>query len=439
MEKKTAMADRLDWFEEARYGLFIHWGLYAIPGGIWEGKEYGGGTEWIMRTAKIPFEKYKKLADSFNPVNFDAEEWVCKAVQFGCRYLCVTAKHHDGFAMFDTAVSDYSIMHTPFGRDIVKELSETCRRHGVRFCVYYSQMQDWAEPDGFGNFWDFDPEKADFERYFNEKVKPQVRELLTNYGPISMIWFDTPYDMPKSLCRELERFVHSLQPECVINGRIGYGIGDYRQMGDNEIPVLAYKGAWETPMTLNNTWGYSKTDRRWKSPKTVMKMLIDVASKGGNLLINVGPDSLGRIPEGSAEVLSRVGSWIKRYGESIYGTQPCADLPYQMRWGGLTRHGSTVYLHLLDTAETPRRIKICNIETRAKKATLLSTGEELPIHQSYELSRDEYRFVVQYPLDKLDELDTVIAVEFEEPPVPHSLYMRFDRNDSRFSHDGKQG
>lgn len=420
------MLERLKWFEEARYGLFIHWGLYAQPGGIWNGQQYPGGTEWIMRTAKIPFNEYSKLADAFDPVQFDADAWAEKAVSFGCRYLCITAKHHDGFAMFDTAVSDYSIMHTPFGRDVIRELSDACRRHGLKFCVYYSQMQDWADPDGDGNTWDYDPEKKDFSKYFNQKVKPQVKELLTNYGEIGMIWFDTPYDMPRSLCQELERFVHSIQPECIINGRIGYGLGDYRQMGDNEIPVLAYHGAWETPMTLNNTWGYSKTDTCWKSPGKVIKMLIDVASKGGNLLINVGPDEKGLIPAGSEEVLKRVGSWLKQNGESIYGTQPCADLPYQMRWGGLTGRGSTVYLHILDASETPRRIKICNIETRAKRAYLLSTGEELPIHQSYELARDEYRFVVEYPQDRLDELDTVIVAEFEQPPVPHSLYMTFD-------------
>lgn len=424
------MMERLKWFEEARYGLFIHWGLYAELGGMWNGTYYPGGTEWIMRRAQIPFEEYKKLADTFNPLDFNAEEWAQKAVDFGCKYLCITAKHHDGFAMFDSAASDYNIMHTPFGRDVVKELSEACRRHGVKFCVYYSQMQDWADPDGDGNAWDYDPARKNFEKYFRQKVKPQVKELLTNYGEIGMIWFDTPYDMPKHLCEELKQFVHDLQPNCVINGRIGYGLGDYRQMGDNEIPVLAYRDAWETPMTLNNTWGYSKTDECWKSPKTVVKMLIDVVSKGGNLLINVGPDALGRIPQGSVDVLSQVGRWLQKNGESIYGTKPCADSPYQLRWGGLTGRDATMYLHLLDARETPERIKICNIETKAKRVYLLSTGEELPFIQSYELARDEYRFIVNYPKDKLNELDTVIVAEFEEAPVFHSLYMTFDQDHS---------
>ena len=425
------MLQRLNWFEEARYGLFIHWGLYAELGGIWNGKSYPPGTEWIMRRAQIPLEEYKKLADTFNPVDFDAEDWAQKAEDFGCKYLCITAKHHDGFAMFDSAACDYNIMHTPFGRDVVKELSEACRRHSIKFCVYYSQMQDWADPDGDGNNWDFDPAKKDFNKYFNNKVKPQVRELLTNYGEIGMIWFDTPYDMPIHLCEELRDFVHSIQPDCIINGRIGYGLGDYRQMGDNEIPVLAYNGAWETPMTLNNTWGFSKTDEKWKSPKTVVKMLIDVVSKGGNLLMNVGPDARGNIPQGSVDVLNTVGKWLHKNGESIYGAKACADFPYQMRWGGLTGKGSTVYLHLLEPAFAPVHIKICNIETKAKRAYLLSTGEVLKVFQSYELARDEYRFLVDYPKDKIDDLDTVIVAEFEEPPVPHSLYMTFDPENAK--------
>ena len=420
------MPERRNWFDDAHYGLFIHWGLYAIPGGVWKDVRLSRNTEWLMRQAQIPLAEYRKLAEAFNPVCFDAEAWVQQALDFGCRYLCITAKHHDGFALFDSAVSDHTVMHTPFGRDIVKELADACHRHGMIFCVYYSQMQDWADPNGDGNFWDFDPAQKDFEAYFYGKVIPQVRELLTSYGDVGMIWFDTPYHMPRPLCEELAQFVHALQPDCLINGRIGYGLGDYRTMGDNEIPSAVYHGRWETPMTLNNTWGYSKTDDHWKSPKTVIKMLTDVTGKGGNLLINVGPDALGRFPAGSVDVLRQVGGWLRQNGGSIYGTRPCPDSPYQLRWGGLTGRGATVYLHLLDAAETPERIKICNIPTAARRAYLLSTGEELPFSQSYEPARDEHRLIIHYPQDRLDALDTVIAVEFEEPPVFQNLYMYFD-------------
>ena len=418
--------ERLEWFNAARYGLFIHWGLYAQLGGIWNGVHYPHGTEWIMRNAQIPLAEYRKLAETFNPVDFDAEAWASAAESFGSKYLCFTAKHHDGFAMYDSKVSDYNIMHTPFGRDVVKELAEACRRHNIKFCLYYSQMQDWEDPDGDGNTWDFKPEEKRFERYFENKVKPQLRELLTNYGEIGMIWFDTPYDMPVRLCRELQQYVHSIQPDCVISGRIGYGLGDFREMGDNEIPVLAYQGSWETPMTLNNTWGYSKTDESWKTPQTVIKMLIDVVGKGGNLLMNVGPDELGRFPEGSTRVLRTIGKWLEKNGESIYGAGACADFPYQIRWGGITARPKTMYLHLLNAYEIPDELKLCNLETKVRRVYLLETGEELKFFQSYEIARDEYRFRVVMPKVPADTLDLVVVAELEEEPKIHSIYMNFD-------------
>ena len=406
--------ERLEWFNAARYGLFIHWGLYAQLGGIWNGVHYPHGTEWIMRNAQIPLAEYRKLAETFNPVDFDAEAWASAAESFGSKYLCFTAKHHDGFAMYDSKVSDYNIMNTPFGRDVVKELAEACRRHNIKFCLYYSQMQDWEDPDGDGNTWDFKPEEKRFERYFENKVKPQLRELLTNYGEIGMIWFDTPYDMPVRLCRELQQYVHSIQPDCVISGRIGYGLGDFREMGDNEIPVLAYQGSWETPMTLNNTWGYSKTDESWKTPQTVIKMLIDVVGKGGNLLMNVGPDELGRFPEGSTRVLRTIGKWLEKNGESIYGAGACADFPYQIRWGGFTLHDRVLYVHILRTKEHPDGITIRNLQVKVRRAWRLDTGKEIPFRQSYEIARDEYRLVLDFCEKDMDPLDMVIAVELEE-------------------------
>ena len=407
-------SERLEWFNAARYGLFIHWGLYAQLGGIWNGVHYPHGTEWIMRNAQIPLAEYRKLAETFDPVDFDAEAWASAAESFGSKYLCFTAKHHDGFAMYDSKVSDYNIMHTPFGRDVVKELAEACRRHNIKFCLYYSQMQDWEDPDGDGNTWDFKPEEKHFERYFENKVKPQVRELLTNYGEIGMIWFDTPYDMPVRLCRELQQYVHSIQPDCVISGRIGYGLGDFREMGDNEIPVLAYQGSWETPMTLNNTWGYSKTDENWKTPQTVIKMLIDVVGKGGNLLMNVGPDELGRFPEGSTRVLRTIGKWLEKNGESIYGAGACADFPFLTRWGGFTLHDRVLYVHILRTKEHPDGITIRNLQVKVRRAWRLDTGKEIPFGQSYEIARDEYRLVLDFCEESMDSLDMVIAVELEE-------------------------
>ena len=414
-------AERLEWFNAARYGLFIHWGLYAQLGGIWNGVHYPHGTEWIMRNAQIPLAEYRKLAETFDPVDFDAEAWASAAESFGSKYLCFTAKHHDGFAMYDSKVSDYNIMHTPFGRDVVKELAEACRRHNIKFCLYYSQMQDWEDPDGDGNTWDFKPEEKHFERYFENKVKPQVRELLTNYGEVSMMWFDTPYDMPPDLSRELQELVHSIQPDCIISGRIGYGLGDFREMNDNNIPTVRFPYDWECPMTLNNTWGYSFDDENWKTPQQVLERLVTINGKGGNLLLNIGPDANGVVPEKSREVLKTVGAFLKDCGESIYGTQAAEDPVYLNYWGGCTQRGDRLYLHVFHYPAEPHELRIYNLETKVRRVFLLQSGGELRFLQKYEIARDEYRLCIFLPEKPLNPLDTVVALELDGEVKYHDL------------------
>ncbi|HBF15135.1 MAG TPA: alpha-L-fucosidase, partial [Clostridiales bacterium] len=285
--KEIPMKDSTTRFRDAKYGLFVHWGLYAIPGGEWQGEDIPCGSEWIMKNARIPLREYLRLAERFRPTSFDARALVRRAKAWGMRYVCVTAKHHDGFAMFDTAVSDRSVMHTPYGKDVIRQFADACEAEGMPFCVYYSQYQDWEDPNGFGNTWDYDPSGQDFRRYFYGKALPQVRELLTGYGRIGMIWFDTPYEMPRDLCRELRDTVKSCQPDCLINGRIGYGLGDYRQAADNSIPTFSSDAPWEVPATLNSSWGYMKRDGDFRSPESVIEQLVQVAGKGGNLLLNV--------------------------------------------------------------------------------------------------------------------------------------------------------
>ncbi|MCI8854372.1 MAG: alpha-L-fucosidase [Lachnospiraceae bacterium] len=414
---------RMAWFREARYGIFIHWGLYAQLGGYWNGEKVTAfdGAEWIMRDGKIPVEEYRKLAKEFNPVEFDADAMVARVAAYGGKYLCFTAKHHDGFAMYHSQVSDYNIMHTPFGRDVVKELSEACAKYGIIFCLYYSQMQDWEDPDADGNTWDFDPEKKNFSAYFYRKVKPQVQELLTNYGKIGMIWFDTPYDMPRDLSDELAEFVHELQPDCLISGRIGYGLGDFREMNDNAIPHNLFPEDWESPMTLNNTWGYSKTDHHWKSARTVVDMMVNIAGKGGNLLLNIGPDELGRIPQESDDILMEVGQFLEKNGESIYGTIGMPDFPYDNVWGGCTRKKDRFYLHVLTYPDEPYEIRIYNLKSKVRRVYLLETGEELSFVQKYEIARDEYRFRTFFPEKPVNVLDTVAVVELDTPLEYHDL------------------
>ena len=413
-ERKTPMnKDRLSWFRDAKYGLFIHWGLYSILGGDWKGVTAPHIAEWIMRTLQIPLSEYRMLTKEFNPKDFDPSFYVRRAKQWGMKYIVVTAKHHDGFALFDTAVSDYSVMNTPYGKDIIRQFADACAREGMTFGVYYSQMQDWEHPDGDGNTWDFKKEEKVFSRYFYEKALPQVRELLTNYGSLGLIWFDTPYDMPKPLCEELAATVHSLQPDCLINGRIGYGLGDYRQAADNLIPLLSRPDAWESPMTLNSTWGYSQSDNDFKAPSTVIENLVRIAGKGGNLLLNVGPDAHGRIPVRSDEILSEVGEWMQQYGESVYGTSNAPDFPYILPWGELTyrKEPPTLYLHVKKyPTKAPYRILLTGLETPVESATLLKDGTPLKFTQTYEPARDEHRFRVFLPEHCPNENDTVVKV-----------------------------
>jgi alpha-L-fucosidase len=314
---------RLEWFREAKYGLFIHWGLYAIPAGEWKGQRSLGLGEWIMFRSRIPVRDYETLASRFNPVNFDADRWVALAKDAGMKYLVITSKHHDGFALFKSQASRYNVVDaTPFKRDILKELADACARQNIRLGFYYSQSQDWHEPNGAGNEWDFpSDDKKDYDQYLRGKAEPQVRELLTGYGPVALIWFDTPRMMTGDRAQRFATIVRSLQPNTLIDGRLGTE-GDYRSTGDNVIPPEVSGEAWETPATINHTWGYRTDDTDWKAPGQIAFKLVDIVSKGGNYLLNVGPMADGMIPQPSQEILRTVGRWLQVNGEAVYGAGP---------------------------------------------------------------------------------------------------------------------
>jgi alpha-L-fucosidase len=419
--------ERLAWFHEAKYGLFIHWGLYAIPAGEWKGKRIPGIGEWIMYRARVPVREYERLAKQFNPVKFDAEAWVRLAKDAGMKYIVITSKHHDGFALYDSKVSTYDVVDaTPFKRDILKELAAACARQGMRLGFYYSQAQDWHEPGGAGNEWDFPPDdqkdkSGAYDKYLRDKAEPQVRELLTGYGPVALIWFDTPRLMTKARGQRFVDIVRSLQPKTLIDGRLGTE-GDYVSTGDNVIPAEIQKTAWEVPATINHTWGYKSYDKDWKSPGLITFKLIDIVSKGGNYLLNVGPMADGVIPQPSQDVLRHVGDWLKINGEAVYGAGPTpfgAELGetsskgakdvrgnplflQQTQWRVTTRPGK-LYFTFFDEPRAP--FEIPAMKNEVKRAYRLADG--VPVELKKENGRSF--LVLERPI--LDPMATVVVVE----------------------------
>jgi alpha-L-fucosidase len=415
---------KMQWFREAKFGLFIHWGLYAIPAGEWKGQPIAGIGEWIMNRAKIPAVEYAELAKQFNPVKFDADAWVQMAQDAGMKYLVITSKHHDGFAMYHSLVSKYNVYDaTPWHRDPLKELSAACARHGIRFGFYYSQAQDWHEPNGAGNTWDFGPDdKKDFDQYLRGKAEPQVKELLTNYGPICLIWFDTPRMMNGDRGQRFIDIAHSMQPATLIDGRLG-SAGDYRSMGDNAIPNTVVEGDWEVPATINHTWGFKKDDTDWKSPADITFKLVDIASKGGNYLLNVGPTSEGVIPQASQDNLRAVGRWLKVNGEAVYGAGVtpfgeelgAADsskldkngkpvFVAATAWRCTTRPGK-LYIHLFQWPG--KSFDLPNRDRKVTRAYMLADAS----HKSLKVQQQGGHVTVALPDKATDPIDSVLVLE----------------------------
>lgn len=425
--QNPAQDAKMKWFREAKFGLFIHWGLYAIPAGEWKGQRIAGIGEWIMNRAKIPVKEYEQLAAQFNPVKFKAEDIVKLAEDAGMKYIVITSKHHDGFAMYHSKASQYNVVDaTPFKRDILKELADACAKRGMRLGFYYSQAQDWHEPNGAGNTWDFGVDSLkNFDQYLRDKAEPQVKELLKEYGPVCLMWFDTPRMMNKG--DRAQRFidiVRTLQPDCLIDGRLGMA-GDYRSMGDNRIPNEVVREDWEVPATLNDTWGFKSYDENWKSPEDLTFKLVDIVSKGGNYLLNVGPTAEGLVPQPSQDNLRTVGRWLKVNGESIYGAGPTPFGPEfgspnpdttkkdsrgnklfdaLKEWRCTTKPGK-LYLHLFKWPAGS--FELSGVKGSVRTAYFLADPGKKPLS----VRQENDKLTVTLPSTAPDAMDTVVVLE----------------------------
>lgn len=405
---------RMKWWREARFGMFIHWGVYAVPAGTYNGKQIGDIGEWIMNKGKIPMAEYQDYARDFNPVKYNADEWVRLAKEAGMKYIVITSKHHDGFALFDSKVNDWDIAGaTPYKQDLLKPLADACRKHGLKLGFYYSQAQDWNNGgSAAGGKWDKAQEHS-MDEYIDQVAVPQVREILSNYGKgiPAVLWWDTPTDMNNERADKLIELL-KLKPGIIHNNRLGGGYKGDTETPEQYIPATGYPGRdWETCMTLNDTWGFKSYDHNWKSTETLVRNLVDIASKGGNYLLNIGPTKEGEIPAPSIERLKEVGVWMKANGEAIYGTgaSPFKRLP----WGRCTQRTSgkdtTLYLHVFNWPADGKLV-VPGLKNPVKSARLLTGSKKLKAGNVGD------NILVEVPAVAPDKISSIIVLKIKGTP-----------------------
>jgi alpha-L-fucosidase len=413
---------RMSWWRDARFGMFIHWGAYAVPAGMYHGDRMRGTAEWIMNSGHVPIAEYEKFVHAFNPVDYDPDAWVRIAKNAGMKYIIITSKHHEGFAIFDSKVSSYDIVDaTPYKRDALGALADAAHRQGMKFGVYYSIM-DWHHPDAqgphFPNYNSDTTRNPNFRRYVETYMKPQLKELVTQYPNIDVLWFDGEWisDWNDEMGRDVYDYLRAIRPNLIINNRVGHtregmsgfnkdrhgGLGDFGTP-EQEVPAQGLPGLdWETCMTMNDTWGFSSFDDDWKDTKSLVRTLIDVASKGGNLLLNVGPTSRGAIPAPSVARLREMGDWMRVNGEAIYGTTAS---PFGApAWGRFTAKPGKVYVHIFDW---PRdgTLTLDDIKDAPQRAYLLADRKPVTV------TRGDAGIVVQLPNVRASAIATVLVLE----------------------------
>jgi alpha-L-fucosidase len=418
---------RIEWWKQAKFGMFIHWGIYSLPGGEWKGKKVSGYAEHLMRKEKISRQDYLELAHQFNPVQFNAEEWILHAKAAGMNYFIITAKHHDGFAMFDSRFSAFTItQQTPFKKDPMAELAAAAKKNGIKFGFYYSHAFDWEHPDAPGNDWEYNNPGGDkllggtnwydshpewlpkAVRYVDEKAIRQIQELIAMYHP-DILWFDTPQKLPLSENIRILKAIREVDSNVVVNGRLvrnaAANFGDYRNTADRPAEFYPVAGSWEAIPTTNESYGYHQYDHSHKPVGHFIQLLASAAAKGGNLLMNIGPKGNGAFDEKDITILNGIGKWMDINGESIYGTE-AGPLPWQ-NWGVSTVKGNKIYLHVFHWP-ADGRLYVGGLISKIKSALLLADGSK-KIGINYLPSGD---LTLTVPRSTPDSNNTVIVLEY---------------------------
>lgn len=414
--QKDVPFERSAMFDQGNYSMFVHWGLYSNIANKWKDSTYYGISEWIMhpRRAGIPVDEYKAEAKRFNPVNFDAGAIAKLAKDAGMKYIVITSKHHDGFAMYDSKVNDFNIVQaSSYGIDPMKELAKACKELGLGFGFYYSHNQDWTFPGGNGGPTVNDQGKeVGFDYYFKEKCLPQVKEIVTKYGDIDLVWFDTPGDMKKEYVEKLVKVVRKHQPNAMISGRAGHGLGDYESLGDMNIPLKNLPGLWETVDVTNDSWGYAWYDENWKSPGQILRNLISTVARGGTYMLNVGPTPDGSIPVRAQKALEASGKWIAKYPQVIYGAG-ASPWGRALPWGDVTvasdgKMNISVYKWPLDGT-----LWLPGLKNKITSAVLWVDGKG----QALEYGRKGDWVNLALPAKRPEKLVSVIELQVEGTPM----------------------
>lgn len=416
---------RMQWWNDAQYGMFIHWGLYSYLAGEYKGEITPSIAEWIQNTLKIPLSEYREIMNEFNPERFDADALASLAKGAGMKYIVLTSKHHDGFALFDSKVSDYDIMSTPYNKDIVKQLKDACAKQGIKFGLYYSHVIDWDHPHAFigkeeklkerMNMVDFDPDKMDRSIYLKEKAFPQLKEILTNYGKIDILWFDMGGGLSNDEIRQFVKITRELQPEIIISSRVGGEVNasklrremlfDFYTPSDNYFTGDDLDMPWEMCGTTNGSWGYRKDDQEWRSAKFIASSLMSTVSRNGNYLLNVGPDALGVIPQQAIKNLMEAGIWINRNKDAIYEATG-SPFAWNFNWGYITQKPNRLFLHVFNYPEN-NKIVLNGLLSDVSSIKLLG-GKDL------EFKQDDRFLTIDFNGIERDNIASVVQVNYND-------------------------